>query len=247
MALHSKLGAAIAAAGLLTGIGVWALGGTPTDETKPRLALFTSLPIYWAESDSIAETLEGAAAPHWARNALEADHMLIPLDTLDNEELRGLGRMVMAQPRPLAPSENVALDDWVRGGGRLLLFADPMLTEHSRFMLGDKRRPQDMVLLSPILRRWGLELEFNEDQPDAQRTIGVGQGAIPVRLAGTFRKVAPAAGSECRVESASVVARCTIGKGHAVIVADAAMLAGDRETQGATDELRALISDAFAN
>ena len=50
----------------------------------------------------------------------------------------------------------------MRGGGRVLLFADPMLTRHSAFALGDRRRPQDVVLLSPILARWRLELQFDE-------------------------------------------------------------------------------------
>lgn len=242
-----KWAAVVSAAGLLAGLGVWAVARGSIEEARPSLGLFTSLPIYWPESDSLSETLEGNARPHWARTALEADNKLVPLDTLDGEELAQLDRLVMAQPRPLAPGENVALDEWVRGGGRVLLFADPMLTEHSRFMLGDKRRPQDVVVLSPILRRWGLELAFDEDQGDEERTVRFGDGSIPVRLPGSFRKVAPGASAACVLEADSVIARCAIGKGRAVVIADAAVLGGERDVATATRELAQLTSEAFSN
>jgi hypothetical protein len=245
MAPRSKLAAAGAAVTLVAGIAVLALPPPDNDGAKPGLGLFTSLPIFWAESENIADMLGSAAPPHWARIALEADHRLVPLDTLGRADLQKLDRLVMAQPRPLAPAENVALDDWVRGGGRLLLFADPMLTAHSRFALGDRRRPQDVVLLSPILQRWGLELEFDEEQTDAERQVRFGEGAIPVRLAGTLRRVAPGAPAECALDADSVAARCAIGKGQVLVIADAAMLEDDRN--GGASDLAGVVETAFAD
>lgn len=240
------LAAAGAAVALIAGIAIWALPDASSDQTKPELGLFTSLPIYWAESDSITETLDGSGPPHWARTALEADHRLVPLDTLSTEGLGRLDRVIMAQPRPLAPAENVALDDWVRGGGRLLLLADPMLTEHSRFMVGDKRRPHDVALLSPILRRWGLELQFDEDQPEAERSVRFGGEAIPIQLAGEFQIIAAGAPADCAIESDSLIARCRIGKGVALVVADAAVLGAEREPGAAQAGLDRLMGAAFA-
>ena len=216
------LAAVLLAAGILAQV----LPDREDADRKPALGLFTSLPIYWPESGGIGETLDGGLAEHWARTALEAEHRLVPLDSLD-EELAGLDRMIMAQPRPLAPAENVALDDWVRAGGRLLLFADPFLTEHSRFLLGDKRRPQDIVVLSPILRRWGLELRFDEDQSESERTVAFAGVGIPVQLSGTFAKVPSSAPSRCVLEAEALIARCQVGKGSVVLIADAALL--DRE------------------
>lgn len=66
----------------------------------------------------------------------------------------------MAARRP--ERENVALDDWVRAGGARALFADPLLTFNSRFSIGDRRRPQDVATLSPILTR-SARLERDED------------------------------------------------------------------------------------
>lgn len=226
----------------MAAVAAFALRGESSDPQKTELGLFSSLPIYWVEAADIAETLNGKSQAHWVRSALEEENRLLPLDTLDSDELGRLGRLMMAQPRPLAPAENVALDGWVRGGGRLLLFADPMSTEHSRFGLGDRRRPQDTVVLSPILRRWGLELMFDDSQPDALRMVRFAGVAIPVRLPGSFRTVSAGAPAECDIGSESVIARCRIGKGAVLIVADAAVVS---RADGDEQALRALAGAAF--
>ncbi len=204
----------LAAAGLALCVvlGAMAAWGWARDKSeKSPLGLFTSLPIYWRESASVSETLDNGSQPHWVRTVLEENHRLLPLDTLDDKTLSGLNELVMAQPRPLAPAENVALDKWVHDGGHLLLFADPMLTEQTRFTLGDKRRPQDVVLLSPILHRWGLELLFDEDQSADEQFVIFGSTRLPTRLAG---RLAPAGSSpNCAIISRGLVANCRIGAG----------------------------------
>ncbi|GGD98401.1 hypothetical protein GCM10011515_17780 [Tsuneonella deserti] len=213
---------------------------------KPALGLFTSLPIYWKESASVGEALGDGGTRHWVREALESEHRLVLLDTLDSGELAKLDSLVMAQPRPLAPQENVALDDWVRGGGRVLLFADPLLTEHSWFAIGDRRRPQDVILLSPILRRWGLELTFDEDQADGERLVAYHSASLPERMSGRLRTVGSEGDSaQCAIESGGLVAQCGIGKGSAVVVADAALLEADRQVGPGKAALEALMLEAF--
>ncbi|MCT2560151.1 GldG family protein [Tsuneonella sp. YG55] len=241
----------LAAAGLfaaLLGAGIVGqiLPDAPAPGDKPPLGLFTSLPIYWAESADIADALDaGANGGHWARVALERDNRLVPLDTLDGLELKRLGRLVMAQPRPLAPVENVALDNWVRGGGRLLLFADPFLTEHSRFVLGDRRRPQGMVLLSPILKRWGLELRFDEGQGQGERSETVDGMTIPIDMAGTLAPAEPGAPSDCTIATGGLLATCRIGAGEVTVVADAALLDRDRDARTGVPVLAQLVDRAF--
>lgn len=133
-----------------------------------------------------------------------------------------LGVTIMAQPRPLSPDENVALDDWVSAGGRLLLFADPLLTQPSVFALGDKRRPEGTVLLSPILARWGLTLEFDEAQPAGQREVEAFGQVVPVNLPGRFR-LSQGEG-DCSLYAGGLVAKCRVGRGVVLAVADAALL-----------------------
>lgn len=214
------------------------------------IGLFTTLPILWDEAADVAEIIRQPAEPHWARSALATHGRIVPLDTLagpaGHAPLAPLKRLVIAQPRPLAPSENVALDDWVRHGGRLLLFADPALTEESRFAVGDPRRPEAVVLLSPILRRWGLELQFDDRQPFGERTIEVAGAAIPVNLPGRFVLVQQ--GGSCRVEDEGLLADCRIGRGKVVALADAALLErnGDADARVRRKAFDAVFERAFA-
>lgn len=215
----------------------------PPEQRAPLglpLGLFTSLPIWWGEADDVAARVSAPQEPHWARAVLEEGRRVVLLDTLLKPQ--GFADLIMAQPRPLEPQENVALDGWVRGGGHVLLFADPMLTWESRFALGDRRRPQDTVLLSPILEHWGLELQFDPDQPDGTRE-NTGTG-LSVRLAGTL-VARPRGDAACRIEQRGLIAECRIGKGRALIVADSAVLEPAEQTAGPAATLRALLDRAF--
>jgi hypothetical protein len=196
---------------------------------QPPLALFTTLPIYWSEAADVADLLSSQGPPHWARVEIEQDRVLTPVDVLTRDTLQQFDNLLMAQTRALSPSENVALDDWVRGGGRLLLFADPLLTSHSPYAIGDKRRPQDVALLSPILARWGLQLQFDQGQSAGEYLANFEGVALPVDLPGAFALGATAkdAPSDCRLLAGGLAATCAIGEGHALILADAALL--DRE------------------
>lgn len=194
------------------------------------MGLFTTLPILWAESDDLRGLLRSDLPPHWVLTALRARGEVKPVDSLMPGKaapiLSGVGLLVMAQPRPLAPQENVALDSWVRRGGRLLLFADPMLTEDSAYSIGDRRRPQDIVLLSPILSRWGLRLEFDDRQPAGEQLTDFAGEPMPVNLPGQLVIVDPKQG--CTLLGAGLAARCRIGKGRVLVLADAALLEQER-------------------
>ena len=191
---------------------------------QPRLGLMSTLPIYWNEAVEFSDLLDDGRQMNWVRSALERDYALEPLDVLTPETLAPLSRLVLAQPRALSAEENVALDDWVRGGGQVIVFADPMLTRHSEYRLGDPRRPHDVALLSPILARWGLELEFDSGQDEGERLVEAFGLTVPVRIAGTFRLREEGGEADCVLSQSRLMARCTIGQGRALLVADAAVL-----------------------
>ena len=201
------------------GLGLAGCDGLGASRAEP-VGLFTSLPILWRESDDIASMIKSDAPKHWAIPVLEARGPIRPLDRLAQVPA-DVRLIVMAQPRPLAPDENVALDRWVRAGGHLLLFADPMLTADSAYALGDKRRPQEIALLSPILTRWGLRLEFDEDQPEGERQAVVLGESLPINLSGQF--VLAAGARPCELLASGLAARCRIGRGSVFAVADAAL------------------------
>jgi hypothetical protein len=224
----------------------------PSDESAPsaeagelpELGLMGTIPLYWGEAGDFGELLAGGSAAHWARARLETDYRLRPLDTLDTASLADLEFLMLAQPRALSPAENVALDGWVRAGGHLLLFADPMLTGESRFAIGDRRRPQDVILLSPILGHWGLGLAFDEDQPAGPAVVNAGEVAIPVNLPGSL--AVGEGDADCAILAQSVVADCALGAGRAVVVADAALLDLHEAPPGAAPALDWLVSTSFA-
>ncbi len=222
----------------------WAISTRSRVQDRDRntpVGLFTSLPIVWSESESVSAMLSSPASPHWAREVLERRGQLVALDTL--LDLSRTRRLVIAQPRPLAPEENLALDTWVRGGGRVLLFADPMLTQESSFALGDRRRPQDIVLLSPILARWGLELRFDDSQPVGERE-NTGEGLM-VNLPGQLAAIPGGVNAKCRLGPQALIARCKIGLGQALIVADAALLEPGAGPEARAKAFAALLDRAF--
>lgn len=204
---------------------------------KPAVGVMTTLPLLWAEADSVGELLAANGAGGWVRAELDRHYAIEPLDTLDAAALAKLDRLVLAQPRPLTPAENVALDAWVRRGGKLLLFADPMLTRPSRYPVGDPRRPQDVALLSPILAHWRLELRFDDAQAEGEQLRVIDGVGVPVNLAGSL---ALAAGARCTLAAQGLLARCRLGQGSAAIVADAALL--DDPESGTVEQHRRALS-----
>ena len=192
------------------------------DAPQPRLALMGTVPIYWGEAAGLDEMLGGDAPSHWARAVLEEHFVLVPLDYLSDETLAPYRYLLMAQPRGLSAEENVALDRWVREGGRLVLFADPMMTGESRFHLGDRRRPQDVALLSPILAHWGLEMHFDPDQPAGSQVFDHLGAPIPVNLRGHLSGAGEV--RSCTIADDGLLADCAIGMGRALVIADAAVV-----------------------
>lgn len=206
------------------------------------IGISTSLPIVWPETDDIAEMLNGDRAEHWALEVLRGRGQVRPLDTVAGPDgalpLPADAMLVLAQPFPFSPDEYVALDDWVRDGGRALLFADPMLTFDSVFAIGDRRRPQDIVKLDPVLLRWGLRLERDEGARPGEHAVEAMGGQIPVNLPGRFTAQS---GSGCAVEAGGLVAECAIGKGRVLAVADAALLESESNGDSRRDALLRLL------
>jgi hypothetical protein len=139
----------------------------------------------------------------------------------------------MAQPLAQTADNLVALDDWVRGGGRVLLLADPLLEWPSKRPLGDPLRPPPMFADTGLLGHWRLRL----DTPD-------GPGTAVRQLAG-YRVVTLSPGAlygVCRISPDRLVADCHLGKGEAIVVADADFLGTDKLGDGASHNLDALVA-----
>ena len=173
---------------------------------KPEVALLTSLPIIFSEQF----TLDAPANP--LRQALEQEVRLVPVD--GPEQLVPKQQLLAIQPQALTAERLVALDRWVRGGGRLVLLADPRLEWESSRPLGDKFRPPFEFPDTGLLAHWGLTLAAGEEGPAPAQ---VGGTAVTVVSPGVFT----ARGKDCRVADGGLVATCRLGKGQAIVVADA--------------------------
>ena len=201
-------------------------------EPPPALGLMTSLPIYWQLGQGIEDFARGDGELTWQRSAIEQCYTLVPLDTLspiaglgpndpETDPIQGIDQIAVIQPRGLAPADNVALDEWVRGGGHLLLVLDPMLTGEYDLALGDPRRPVDSALIPPVVKRWGLEIAFDDEQELKLSEAALDPGHVWLSMAGTIKRD-DAAGKQCELFVNNTIARCNVGKGQVTLVADAA-------------------------
>ena len=230
---------------LALGLIAW-LSQRPRAAPSTPIGLFTSLPILWNDTPDLASELRSDSPPHWAKAVLAEHGQVTALDVLSTapgpRSLAGLSRLVIAQPRVLSPQENVALDNWVRGGGQLLLLADPAYTEESPVALGDPRRPMAAAMLSPILTRWGLELQFDADQPLAEQDRDIMGMTVPVVLPGRFLTRGQ---TNCRLWGEGLAVTCAIGKGRVFALADAALLERDDPAGQRSKAIGQMLDSAF--
>lgn len=189
----------------------------------PKLGLMTTLPLQWSEG-GIEAAVAAGAAPHPAHARLTKAYEIVPVDNLVGLDKLRLSVLLLAQPRALSPQELVVLDEWVRGGGRVLILADPALMWGSLYPLGDKRRPLFTSLLSPLFSHWGLELVLPIDEKQPLAEIDIDGMHLRTQTMGEWQAKGEASGNPCTIARPPVLADCKAGKGRAVLVADADLL-----------------------
>ena len=260
MRRHLKVASIAAGLAILTaGIFLlWQRSQEPAE--RYPLAVMTSLPIYWPEGSDIAALVNSNSELPWVRETLERRYQITPLDSLAPTSegaagpLQEFNRLLLAQPRGLSPSDNAALDEWVRGGGRLLYMLDPMLTGHYSVPVGDPSHPTLVGLVPPVVLRWGLTLQFSDQQSFELREASYGAGQLPVQLAGevlllteteSFTQAQLDARGSCEILGDGLAASCQVGQGRALLVADAALLEMHEPEGAAEEQLLALVEQAL--
>jgi len=194
---------------------------------KPPLLLLTSLPLLFGEDFS----LQQSGSP--ALKALQQRYRVVPISVTDPAGLAKGRLLLMAQPLAQPPEDLVALDDWVRGGGHLLLLADPMLEWASKRPLGDALRPPLMFADTGLLAHWGLRLVAPDVRGPKDLTID-GYRVSTVSPGQLFGR--------CDISRDRIVARCRIGRGQATIIADADLL----NVSGSSPNLDAVTAELAA-
>jgi hypothetical protein len=183
--------------------------------------LLTSLPIVFGEGFS----LDDAGSP--LLEALQRQYDVRPIATSSAAELEAGRLLLMAHPLAQPAEDLVALDEWVRGGGRVLLLADPMLEWPDSRPLGDSTRPPPMFMDTGLLMHWGLQLSVPSGRSERDRTLA-GQPIVaqsPGELSGN-----------CPVDRRRLTATCAIGLGKVIVVADADFIDWRRGRSGKLGE-----------
>lgn len=201
--------------------------GLLAEQKKPALMLLTSLPIVLGEDFNLKST----GSP--ALTALAARFRVKPISTTSAKELRA-PLLLMAQPGAQAPENLVALDDWVRRGGRVLLLADPMLEWPSKRPLGDPLHPPPMFQDTGLLAHWGLRLDAPDQRGPAVRELA-GYRVLTVSPGALY--------GACRISGDQLVADCSIGKGRAIVIADADLLNVDALGPDSRNNLKAVVEE----
>lgn len=165
---------------------------------------------------------------------IEERYKLVPINVTDPKELAKGRLLLMAHPLAQPPEDLVALDDWVRQGGRVLLLADPMLEWPSKRPLGDPLRPPPMFMDTGLLAHWGLRLDAPDERGPATRKLG-GFDVITVSPGSLSGR--------CSISSDRLVAHCAVGKGEATVVADADLLNADALGSTARHNLDGVVAE----
>jgi ABC transporter family protein len=179
---------------------------------RPRVMLMTGLPLLWGEKGAF----DPESRPAAAYRELQKEFSFEPVDVLDRASLAHGRLLLLAQPQRLSPAELAAVDAWIRGGGRAVILADPLLAWPSELPLGDIRRPPPVSLLGPLLGHWGLTLE-----PAAPGVVVDHWHGMRLRMQarGRFRDRA----DDCVVHR-EWLAFCQFGQGRALVIADADLM-----------------------
>lgn len=194
----------------------------PDPVEKPVLGLVTSLPIVFGTQFSLE-----AGSP--LLSALEKHYEVRALAATDADSLTGIDLLLMAHALPQTAENLVALDEWVRGGGDVLLLADPLLTWETGLPMGHPQAPPLYFGDTGLLGHWGVTLEGPIEASE--------QAGVAVSGAGRF---VPTDGN-CGTRHGGFIADCIVGEGKATLIADADFI------ESGSPESSALVTTELAN
>jgi len=186
----------------------------------PAATMLTGLPLRWQGGESLTSMIAEGSNDDPALARLKRLGPVLLVDSLTDHVPPPGGTLLIAHPRALAPRELVAIDAFVRGGGRAVILADALSGWPPRHPLGDPRNPPVTSLLTPLLDHWGIALAAAPAEDEAAIAVDVGHRRLRLSSAGRFGGLP----SPCRAFVDNRVAHCPIGRGEAWLVGDADLL-----------------------
>ncbi len=192
----------------------------PASADAPAVTMLTGLPLRWSASPSIAAMIAEGTNDDPALARLAAAGPVSLVDSLADHVPPPGGALLIAHPRALAPQELVAIDVFVRGGGRAVILADALSGWPARHPLGDPRNAPVTSLLTPLLDHWDVMLGAAPAQESKPLPADVDGARLRLFSAGRLDRLPQA----CRAYADRRVAHCRIGQGEVWLVGDADLL-----------------------
>ncbi len=187
---------------------------------SPAVMMLTGLPLRWSGANGIAAMIAAGTQDDPALARLEAAGPVTLVDSLVDRVPPPGGALLIAHPRALAPQELVAIDAFIRGGGRAVILADALSAWPARYPLGDPRNPPITSLLTPMLDHWGVALAAAPGGEGKPLRVDVDGSRLNLFSAGRFDRLP----SDCQSFADRHIARCRVGDGEAWLVGDADLL-----------------------
>lgn len=184
------------------------------------VTMLSGLPLRWAGEGDLSAMLQRGAADDPALDRLEKTHRIALVDSLADHVPPAGAVLLLAHPRALSPQDLVAVDAFVRGGGRAVILADALSGWPAPHPLGDSRNPPVTSLLTPLLDHWGLTLGAAPAGETAAHGVDLDGRRLRLFSAGRFEAVP----SGCATHADRRIAHCRIGAGEAWLVGDADLL-----------------------
>lgn len=192
-------------------------------DKQVRVTMLSALPLEQVDGEAVAARLHGRVdtAPVLA---LLNDQFSVRL--VDDVTAAGLAQadvLMLAHPRTLSPQTLVAIDAWVRAGGKAIVLADGLSSWPPSYPLGDPRNPPVTSMLTPLLTHWGVRLDAPSATDSGLHLWWQGQHRLHLLSAG--RLVTENGG--CSLSNDGIYGDCAIGAGRVLLLADADLLHQD--------------------
>ncbi|RMF09954.1 MAG: ABC transporter [Alphaproteobacteria bacterium] len=124
---------------------------------KPVLGLISSLPLEFGPGGPMAAA-QGQSQPYFIYEQLKDAFSLRPLGNIFDHIDDDVDVLLIAHPGELGEAELYAIDQYILGGGRALVFLDPYLESSSYMQAGVGGNLPSASTLGPLLAAWGVEM-----------------------------------------------------------------------------------------
>lgn len=149
---------------------------------RKKLTILTGLPMAGGESDPIARAMGQAKDddPWFLYTQLQDQYDVSMMELTATAIPEGTNVLMVVHPKDLSAQTKYAIDQYVLGGGKAIVFVDP-LCEDDRAPANPNNPLQAMMApknsnVPELLKAWGLELEDGKVAADRKRAVAVSVG-----------------------------------------------------------------------